>query len=177
MIGVFGHLRETKRLRTVFRAFSRARRDVQMTLLVAGEFASRDLERACADEWSRPDVIRKGYLTEREFWRHASAVDACVNLRYPVAGETSGIAIRLMGLGKPVVLSRGLETERYPEEACLKADTGLAEEDTLTAFLIWMASYPGDAQAIGRNAAEHIERHHSLDRVADLFWDVFTSCA
>src|SRR6185437_9897437 len=106
-IGVFGHLRETKRLQTVFRAFSRARRAAGMTLLVAGEFASRDLERACAAEWTQPGIVRKGYLADREFWSHAASVDACVNLRYPAAGETSGIAIRLMGLGKPVVLSRG----------------------------------------------------------------------
>ena len=176
-IGIFGHLRETKRLQTVFRAFSRARRAADMTLLVAGEFASRDLERACAAEWTQPGIVRKGYLADREFWSHAASVDACVNLRYPAAGETSGIAIRLMGLGKPVVLSRGLETGRYPDEACLKADTGIAEEDTLAAFLIWMASHPDDARAIGHNAAEHIERHHSLERVADLFWDVLSSCA
>ena len=35
------------------------------------------------------------------------AVDACINLRYPAAGETSGIAIRLMGIGKPVLVTDG----------------------------------------------------------------------
>jgi hypothetical protein len=43
-------------------------------------------------------------------------VDACINLRYPAAGETSGIAIRLMGIGKPVLLTDG-EVLAFPEGA------------------------------------------------------------
>ena len=63
------------------------------------------------DPWLRqPGVIRLGYLPEREFWRAASATDACVNLRWPSAGETSAIAIGFMGIGKPVILSSGEET-------------------------------------------------------------------
>ena len=52
-----------------------------------------------------PGVIRRPYLPESEFWLAAAAVDACINLRYPAAGETSGIAIRLMGIGKPVLVT------------------------------------------------------------------------
>ena len=74
-------------------------------LLVAGQFASTDLERAVEPLLRAPGIVRLPYLEEREFWLAASAVDACINLRDPAAGETSGIAIRLMGIGKPVLLT------------------------------------------------------------------------
>jgi hypothetical protein len=61
-----------------------------------------------------PGVVRLPYLAEREFWLAARAVDACINLRYPAAGESSGIAIRMMGIGKPVLLTDGLESRRFP---------------------------------------------------------------
>ena len=98
LVGVFGHLRESKRLLALLRAFRRARNSAEIVLLVAGDFVSSDLARA-AEPLLRddPGMLRMAYLDERDFWLCASAVDACINLRYPMAGETSAIAIRLMG--------------------------------------------------------------------------------
>jgi glycosyltransferase involved in cell wall biosynthesis len=171
LIGVFGHLRESKRLLAVLRAFQRARRSADLALLVAGDFVSTDLARS-AEPLLRndPRILRTGYLDERDFWLCASAVDACVNLRYPMAGETSGIAIRLMGLGKTVLLSAGEETARFPESACVRVDAGPAEEEMLVEYLVWLARHPDDCRAIGQRAAAHIRQHHAPARVAQLYW-------
>ncbi len=115
-------------------------------------------------------------MPERGFWRYASAVDACINLRYPAAGETSGIAIRLMGIGKPVILSAGCETVRFPEAACLRVDTGLAEEAMLEEFMTWLAWFPEDARAMGRRAEAHIRKFHAIGKVAEDYWHVLADC-
>jgi glycosyltransferase involved in cell wall biosynthesis len=177
LVGVFGHLRESKRLLALLRAFHRARRSAEMKLLVAGDFVSSDLARS-VEPMLRDDegILRIGYLDEREFWLCASAVDACINLRYPMAGETSGIAIRLMGLGKTVLVSAGDETSRFPEAACVRIDPGQAEEEMLAEYLVWLARCPGDARAIGQRAAEHIREHHAPARVAGLYWRALTDC-
>jgi hypothetical protein len=120
--------------------------------------------------------VRIGYLDEHDFWLCASAVDACINLRYPMAGETSGIAIRLMGLGKTVLVSAGEETSRFPETACVRVDPGHAEEEMLAEYLVWLARCPDDARAIGQRAAEHIREHHAPDRVAKLYCRALTDC-
>ena len=49
-----------------------------------------------------------------------ATVDCCLNLRYPGAGETSGIAIRLMGVGKPVIVTDNAENSDFPRGAVLR---------------------------------------------------------
>ena len=173
LLGVFGHLRESKRLATVLRA---VRKVPHVQLLVCGEFASTDLARAL--EPHMQNVIRVGYLPDdvSNWWRHAAAVDACVNLRFPAAGETSGIAIRLMGIGKPVIMSSGLETNDFPSDAGIRIETGIAEEDMLVDILLWLSRHRNDAQEIGRRAKEFITRVHALDAVAELYRKCLRSC-
>src|SRR5258706_9279187 len=142
LFGVFGHLRESKRLSTVLRTFHRARTGADIALLVAGEFASSDLARSLEPMLHSEGIRRVGYVPESGFWRHAAAVDACISLRYPTAGETSGIAIRLMGLGKPVILTAGCETSRFPDSASFRGDAGPAEGEKLAGKRVLLALYP-----------------------------------
>jgi len=120
-------------------------------------------------------VIRLGHLPEDRFWGAAATIDACVNLRYPTAGETSGITVRCMGMGKPVIVSSGEENSRYPDSACLRVDTGLAEEEMLTEYMLSLRLLPGLGTDIGGRAAEHIRQRHSVERVAQLYWEILSA--
>jgi glycosyltransferase involved in cell wall biosynthesis len=176
LVGLFGHQRESKRLPVVLRAMEQAwasgavhRNETR--LLIAGSFASSDLERSLHGQLSDPRILRADYLPEADFWRYAAAADLCVNLRYPTAAETSGIAIRLMGIGKPVVFSQGDEIARIPENACLRVETGPAEEELLASYVTWLACDRVAAEEIGRRAAAHIAAHHAIEAVAARYWD------
>jgi glycosyltransferase involved in cell wall biosynthesis len=178
LFGVFGHLRESKRLLVVLRACEAVRQaGGDVALAVAGRFASTDLARAVAPLLEGPRILRFGYLPEDKFWLLASAVDACINLRYPAAGETSGITIRLMGLGKPVLVSAGEETARFPEGVCLRVDPGPAEADMLSEYMLWLAGDREAAREIGRRGGAHVRERHSLEAVARQYWQVLCACA
>jgi glycosyltransferase involved in cell wall biosynthesis len=173
LAGVFGHQRESKRLPIVLRALDRAwSSGADVRLLIAGRFESSDLERSLAGQLCDPRILRAAYLPEPDFWRYAAAVDLCINLRYPTAAETSGIAIRLMGIGKPVAFSNGAEIANIPGNACLRIETGAAEEELLASYLGWLARDREAAEEIGRRAAEHISAHHALETVAARYWAV-----
>ncbi len=173
VFGVFGFLRESKRLLAILETFARLHAEQPGTaLLVAGSFVSSDLERAASSLLAAPGVVRLPYLPPREFWLAASAVDACINLRYPAAGETSAITIQLMGLGKPVLLTTAEECARFPEDACLRIASGLEERESLWRHMVLLTSIPGVACAIGHQGASFIREHHPLDRVARKFWDL-----
>ncbi len=177
LFGIFGYLRESKRLPVVLRAFEAIRSaGVDAALLISGEFVSTDLARAIEPLLSRPDILRLGHLPEHDFWLYASAVDACINLRHPAAGETSGIAVRLMGIGKPVILSAGEENSRFPESSCIRVAISPGETLELAQHMTWLAQSPVAAREMGRIAASHIHERHSLDGAADLYWEVLSSC-
>ena len=179
VFGVFGYLRESKRLVTVLETFNRLHRENASTaLIVAGSFTSIELERAITSLLVAPGVVRLPYLKSHEFWLAASAVDAGISLRDPAAGETSGITIRLMGISKPVLVTDAEENALFPEATCLRIAPGVAECDSLYSHLVLLTSVPGVARAIGMRAADHVRVHHSLDRVARLYWDILCdSCS
>ena len=172
VFGVFGYIRETKRLIPILETFAPLRNENPRTgLLVAGSFASPELERAAALWLAEPGIVRLPHLSTRDFWLAASAVDACINLRYPSTGETSGIGIRLMGIGRPVLLTDSEENARFPEDACIRIPTGLAEHDSLRHHMLLLPSMQGFSGEIGRRAADHIRTQHSLEPIARLYWD------
>ncbi|MCU1337166.1 MAG: hypothetical protein JWO19_2747 [Bryobacterales bacterium] len=170
LIGTFGHQRETKRLTVLLRAFQRAGRDAR--LLVSGEFVSGAFENAIAPLLQHPGVIRTGYLPETELWRYAAATDLCINLRYPSAAETSGIAIRMMGIGKTVIFTASEALARIPTNACLRLNVGPEEEEMLAGYITWLAGNREAGIEIGRRAAVHIAQCHAPEKVAREYWDV-----
>ena len=172
VFGVFGYLRESKRLPAVLQMFTRLRQEHPRTaLLVAGTFVSSDLERAVQPLLANEGVVRVPFLSDRDFWLAAGAVDACINLRYPPAGESSGIAIRLMGIGKPVLLTDSEENSRFPEGACIRIPSGPSEPESLYRHSVLVTSRQEAAHSIGIRAAEHIRAHHSLKQAAQSYWD------
>jgi len=174
LIGAFGHQRETKRLAVLLRGFHQAGR-ADARLLVSGEFVSSAFENAIAPLLRQPGILRTGYLPETELWRYTAATDLCINLRYPSAAETSGIAIRMMGIGKPVVFTAGEALARIPENACLRVPVGPEEEPILAGYIAWLAANRAAALEIGRRAAAHIREHHAPEKVAREYWSALNT--
>src|SRR5206468_423651 len=97
LFGCFGHLTESKRIPQLLRAFAelRAAHPAARLLLVGAEAPGFDLDGrlerlGLGDE----GVIREPYVEEARLWALMAACDACVLLRSPTMGETSGSAIR-----------------------------------------------------------------------------------
>jgi len=173
LFGIFGYLREPKRLLQVLDAFASVARELpQAMLLVAGDFVSSDLERAAAPLLAAPGVRRLPYLPGVDFWLAAGAVDACINLRYPAAGETSGITIRLMGIGKPVLVTDSPECARFPEDAVVRVAPGLGERQSLYEHMVLLTSMSEVARAIGLRGAGHIQTRHRVDLAGKRYWDL-----
>ncbi len=173
LFGVFGFLRESKRLLQILEVFAQVRSaNPRVALLVAGDIISTDLERACAPLLDMPGVYRVPYLSETDFWIAASSIDACINLRVPAAGETSGIAIRMMGIGKPVLLTDSAENAELPKGVYFPVPAGVAERATLFDYICILAQDRILSVEMGRMASDHVSREHSIGRVSELYWDL-----
>jgi hypothetical protein len=169
LAGIFGHLRESKRILPVLRAFRQLPAG-RAVLLLAGDSGSSDLTRAMQPFLSDAHVRRLPYLHSARFWRVAQATDLCINLRYPAAGETSAITINFMGIGKPVMVTASDEVSRLPESTCVRIAAGVSEETGIEEMTRWLLAMPQHAREIGRYAAQHIARCHAPATVADLYW-------
>lgn len=178
LFGIFGYLREAKRICPSISAFRRLhglRPDT--ALLLAGETVSSDLTRLLEIEAAHPAIVRLSHLDERNLQGALSAIDCCINLRYPGAGETSGIAIRAMAAAKPVILTDIPENSDYPQETCLRVAPGPSEIAELLDNLILVSEFPALARQIGLAAQRHVREVHAPHRVAALFHDALAAVA
>ncbi|HYP14834.1 MAG TPA: hypothetical protein VEQ63_12980 [Bryobacteraceae bacterium] len=174
LAGIFGYLRETKRIASVARTFNRLA-GLDLALVLAGPMDSRDLERGLKPYSSAPWLRRVEFLKGSRFRGLAQAVDLCINLRYPNAGETSAIGVTLMAAGKPVLFSDDQTVARLPQDACLRVQTGIQEEPHLEYVLRWLQQSSQHRFEIGRRAASYIARQHAPENVGALYWSALTS--
>jgi glycosyltransferase involved in cell wall biosynthesis len=171
LFGMFGYLREPKRVIPCIKAFLRLHAAKPKTaLLLAGEVVSEDLERVLQIEANHPAIRRLGHLSEHDFLVAGAAVDCCLNLRYPGVGETSGIAVRLMGQAKPVIVTDNAENSDFPPGTVLRVSPGVAEARELFDHMLLVTEFAGIARDIGSEARLHIRKRHGLESVARQYW-------
>jgi glycosyltransferase involved in cell wall biosynthesis len=172
VIGCFGVVNASKRIPELLRAFAgvRARHPEATLLLVGPTSPGFDLDRrlqrfGLADE----GVRRERWVDERRLWELMAGVDVTVSLRHPTMGETSGIAIRSLSLGKPLVVSDVGWFSELPDRAALKVPVDDGEVETLEAALELLVTRPDVRDEMGAAAAEVARRVHDLGRVAELY--------
>ena len=164
LFGCFGNLTDGKRIPQLLRAFDevRARHPAARLLLVGAASARlRSLELPGG-------VVREDYVDEQRLWSLMAACDAIVSLRWPTMGETSGTAIRALGLGKPLVVSDVGWFSELPGDVALKVPVDEREQETLEAALEALTD-ERTRTAMGAVALELAEREHGLDRVAEAY--------
>ena len=170
VIATFGYMRPSKRLRSVIQA---ARSLTPLArpyrLLLVGDFVSPEYEATVEALLDGAPSIQLPFVPEDEFWRLVAITDICVNLRYPSAGETSGIAAKLMAASKPVIVTDGEEYSGYPEVVVLKVDPGESEVEMLAHYLCALAAEPQMRSVIGGTAARFATEQQSIERVGKLY--------
>jgi glycosyltransferase involved in cell wall biosynthesis len=167
-VATFGFLTPAKRPGVLLRAFAQLRREVPAArLLIVGEVSPHfDFERIFTPEL-RAGVTVTGRLGLDRFLLYMQACDVAVNLRHPTAGETSGTVVRLLGLGKPLIVNDTGSFAEIPDDAAAKvplndSDSDDSEEEVLLAYLRALAADEPLRRRMGENARRHMALHHSL---------------
>lgn len=163
VVGCFGYHRPTKRLGSVLEAMAMMRSPCR--LMVVGDFVSVEYEQALAPRLAAAQAIRLPFVEPREFVRLAAVCDVCVNLRDPAAGETSGVALKLAAMGRPIIVTDCEENVRFPPAAVVRVDAGEAESEMLAAELDALARGPELRATIGRTAARYVAEQHGFPQV------------
>jgi glycosyltransferase involved in cell wall biosynthesis len=164
VVGSFGHINPAKRLPQLLEGFRLLRERVPEALLLLVGSVAPSLQLELPEGATHVD-----YVSEDRLWSLLAATDICVSLRYPTMGETSGVAVRALTIGRPQVVSDVGWFSELPDDVAFKVPVGDDEVDVLAARLEQIAGDPELRRAMGAAARSYAEREHDLGRVADAY--------
>lgn len=158
------HVNPYKRLPVVLRALRRlVDRLPEALLVVAGSVAPGvDLARQVRLLGLERHVRLLGYVSDAEARLVVRAADACVNLRWPSAGETSASLLRMLGAGRPVLVTDDAMRPEFPADAVLPVPVDRFEDELLAELLLLLATDDELRARAGAAARAFVEREHSL---------------
>ena len=168
LIGVFGFLKPYKRIAESLRAFRRLVRavpDARM-ILVGEAHPELPLKSLIGQMNLEPHVRHLDFVPMEDFSGYLGACDIVLNLRYPTVGESSGTLQRALGMGKAVIVSDVGSFRELPDEVCLKAPIGSAEEEHLFEYMNLLATRPAVRSALAERARAWAERECSWEVAA-----------
>jgi glycosyltransferase involved in cell wall biosynthesis len=171
VVASFGHLTRAKRLALTLRAFARLRRrHPDAVYLLVGEVspAYRELDDLLAGELGQ-GVVTTGRVDLDALHELMAVCDVALNLRQPTGGETSAACLRLLALGRPVVVTDDGWFGEIPDDACAKVPADRDEEALLLAFLETLATDEALRRRLGRNAKCWALEHHRPDDCAQRY--------
>lgn len=168
VLASFGHINAWKRVEPTLRALAalRAEGHDARYLLVGSVSPNYDLAGLIARSGLSDAVTVTGYVPRVAFETYVAAADICVNLRYPTAGETSASLLRLLGAGRPTLVSAVGAFAELPPGVAAQVDPGPAEGDQILAYCRLLLPRPELAAALGARARAYVAAEHTLERAA-----------
>lgn len=180
VLGAFGYMTSSKRIDVLLGLVARIKdAGFRVKLLLVGELMSGcNALQLIEDNGLEGEVLATGFVDVPTFWEYLRVPDACVALRYPSAGETSGSVVKMMGCGCTVALSDYQAFSEFPDDCCVKIPTGEDEADELADKLVFLIENPDECKAIGGRARKHIYQKHNITASArsyiDFIWQILS---
>lgn len=167
VLGSFGFQTPIKRTAVAIRALAFPGLEHAHLLIVGESSKGLDLEGEARRAGVADRVHVKGFVTFEEFEAAIAAIDLCLNLRYPTAGETSASLLRVLAAGRPAIVSDYAQFADLPGETVVRVPlSGDEEPAALAALLRDLLANPERLRAMGEAAREHVRVQHDPARSA-----------
>lgn len=168
VLASFGHINAWKRVEPTLRALAALRAEgVDARYVLVGSVSPNyDLRGLIARSRLGDAVTVTGYAPRSTFEAYVAAADLCVNLRHPTGGETSASLLRLLGAGRPTLVSAVGSFAELPPGVAAQVDPGPAEGDQILAYCRLLLARPDVAAALGAQARVYVAAEHTLERAA-----------
>lgn len=116
------------------------------------------------------EVLTTGFVEDAGLLNcYLNLAHICISLRRRTMGETSGIAVRALALGKPLIVSDVGWFGNLPNDCVVKLSGGRGEADRLTRFLLELCREPALRQLLGEHAKRYAEQHCVAEMIADQY--------
>lgn len=163
-----GHVTPAKQVDVVLRALSLLRRQgLDFLYVIGGEPGPAVDLPPLIREAGLEDCVRvTGWLAEEAFLAHARAADLLLNLRFPVAGESSGPLVQALGMGLPALVYDFGPAAEFPDRIVAKLAFSPDPAPALAQAIAGLLADPAGLAARGREARDFLRRHCSPDIAA-----------
>ena len=168
ILASFGHINAWKRLEPALRAMRHLRdagHDARY-ILVGSVSPNYDLVGLIGRMGLTESVTITGYVPREQFEDYVAAADICLNLRYPTGGETSASLLRLLGAGRPTLVSAVGSFAELPAGVAAQVDTDSSEGELILSYCRLLLERPDVAAALGERAKAFVAAEHSLNTAA-----------
>jgi glycosyltransferase involved in cell wall biosynthesis len=168
LVGSLGYITSSKRIDVLLHVLASMKKlGYPVKLLLVGKLLPGcEVERWIEELGLGEQVIVTGFVDTRTFREYLNIPDIFVALRYPSAGETSGSVIKMMGAGRPVILSDHYAFSEFPDDCCVKISTDGTEAEELLEKLAYYADNPDERLALAERSRDYILAHHDIQDAA-----------
>lgn len=128
VLGSFGLATKEKRVLEILSALKICKnKGLYFHYYIVGKVAGLDIEKAIKEYDLSDYVTITGFVTLEKFKEYMEACDICLNLRFPTQGESSASLHRMLGLGKPIILTDIGSFQEYSGDFTYKISYGSEE--------------------------------------------------
>ena len=122
VFGSFGYANRAKRIIQILTALSIIKTEYNLDFIyyIVGKVEDKSIIKLIKKLKLKKNVKVLGYVELDEFKEYMGACDICFNLRYPTQGESSASLHRIIGMGKPVLVTNVGTFEEYPDDIVYK---------------------------------------------------------
>ena len=175
IMGSFGFATSAKRILPTLDALVGLKRSLSNFLYVlVGEVESSiDIQKELLDRSLQENVKVIGFASLEDFKLYMGACDFCFNLRYPTQGESSASLHRMMGMGKPAIVTDVGTFSDYPDNVVLKVRHDKHEVEDIYNAIILLTKKQGELQKRGKAALKFAQEHCDLEKNAELYYHFF----
>jgi hypothetical protein len=171
LLGSYGHVNAYKRLEPTLRAVRELRHELpHIRYVIVGSISPNFDVKGMVERMGLEDTVTiTGFVDRAAFEDYVAAADICINLRFPTGGETSSSLFRLLGAGKPTLVSAVGAFAELPSSVAAQVDVDASESDLILAYVRLFAARPDLARQLGDRAREFVAREHTLANSAKAY--------
>lgn len=123
------------------------------------------------DKYLKPNIVKAGHVSLKEFNSFIRHSDIVVNLRYPSMGETSAVVIRALGIGKPCIVSNDAWFSELPDDVVIKVSNKNIKKD-LHDSLSSLLERRDLMEKMSKRAKDYIQREHGITKISNEIADL-----
>lgn len=180
--GILGGVNHHKRVVVALDAFARVHREFpDARLIIAGRIDASELVESIEAAIHRSNlssVVSIRYdVAAGEFDKTLIECDVLIALRWPTAGETSGLVMRAFGAAMPVIATDVPQFREFDERFCWRVPVGAPEErEVLVDFMRRALENPHGVVDAATAAQLFVQGNATFEIAAAQYQDAIDSC-